>query len=71
MTKTSKYLYGVSAKAFKDLRYQDALIFKIRSAERLVKDLVKEHYMVRDEYRISDIQKAVKFNRALLAEIEV
>jgi len=70
--KTTEYLYGVQPEAFKSLNYVDALVFKITSAKaQLGKLLYNFNYIDRDDYRVNDIIKAIKFNEQLLSELNL
>jgi len=77
--KDSFYYYGCSAKEFVNMKYLDALEFKLKKAEQLKKELVEKQVKIfnddrtSDEYskitqRILDIEKAIIFNRELIRE---
>lgn len=70
---TYTYLYGYTPETIKAIRtmpYEDALKDKIRMAKELNVRLLKPDFMVRDDYRINDVLKAIIFNNQLLKELE-
>lgn len=71
MKKTAQYLYNCSGEDFKDLTYEEALLFKIEQAKKLKKELSNVHYTLRDTERLNAVIKAEKFNRDLYLEMEV
>ena len=64
------YLYNIEAECFKDMSYCDAIQLKIDSAKKLLDELVAVNHYARDDTRVKDILKAIKFNKDLLLEIE-
>ena len=70
MKKSTMYLYNIEAECFKDMSYCDAIELKISSAKKLIDDLVSVNHYARDDQRIKDILKAIKFNKDLLLEID-
>jgi len=70
MLKTTKYLYDMKAKEIENVPYKKALQMKIIKAKNLVNDLLNAHYMDRDDERLLDIVRAIKYNEKLLAEME-
>lgn len=68
--KTSEYYYGVKGHTFKDLSYVDALVYKIECSKELIHKLQAEMMYNRDNKRINDIVKAIKFNKELIEETE-
>ena len=68
--KSTEYLYGVSAREFSQLSYTDALYYRIQSAQSLVDELLIPHYTERDQVRLTDVLKAIKFNEDLLREMD-
>lgn len=67
--KSTEYLYGVPAREFSQLSYLDALYYRIKSAQALVDELLIPHYTERDQVRLTDVLKAIKFNEDLLREM--
>jgi len=69
--KDSKYLYGrESLKGLSVMKYEDALEVKINLAESVIASILREDYKIRDMNRVNDCIKAIKFNEALLNEIQ-
>jgi len=68
--KTTQYLYGVSPTEFSDLPYSIALQYKIGKASILIEELYEVSHPIRDDIRIHDIHKAIKFNAKLLEELK-
>lgn len=71
--KTYKDLYGVEEKEFMTLRtmyHPLALNQKIQWAKALNVELNEPHYLERDNYRISRVLKAIKFNQNQLGEFD-
>ncbi|MBD3842564.1 MAG: hypothetical protein IE909_11910 [Campylobacterales bacterium] len=66
---TSKYLYGVRARDFKDMKYKEALKYKLNSAKFLVKHLMVQD-TVTDRQRLHYVLKAMKHTERLIMEIE-
>ena len=67
------YLYGMTKEdvvKLKDTAYEDALKYKIKMAKELNERLLIPEYMTRDNTRINDVQKAIKFNEMLLGELK-
>ena len=70
MAKSTYYLYDLDPKLLINLSYVEAINFKIDSAKKLIKVLFEPSYMDRDNTRINDVYKAIKFNQALLEELK-
>jgi len=79
IVKDSFYYYGCSAVEFIHMNYLEALNYKLKKAEELKRELVEkqakifEENRTSDEYvkitqRISDIEKAIIFNKELIRE---
>lgn len=69
--KSTEYLYGVPAQKFSQLSYTEALHYRIKSAQTLVAELLAPPYNERDQVRLTDVLKAIKFNEDLLREMGV
>lgn len=69
MAKSTYYLYDLEPKLLINLSYVEAINLKIDSAKKLIKVLFEPSYMDRDNTRINDVNKAIKFNQALLEEL--
>ena len=69
VVKDCYYYYGVYPEDFKDKIYHEALKFKINSAKKLVKLILKDNVMDCDRHRLNDVLNAIKFNKKLLNEI--
>jgi hypothetical protein len=67
-TKDCYYLYDSDLKELKDMKYIDALEYKIKLADKLISKLLEVHYMERDMQRINDCKKAIDFNQKLIDE---
>jgi hypothetical protein len=65
------YLYSVTPKHFKNKEYFDVIDEKLRLGERLLGVLSEEDFLKRDTHRIYAVSEAVKFNIALLTELEM
>ena len=70
MAKSTYYLYDLDPKLLVKLSYVEAINLKIDSAKKLIKVLFESSYMDRDNTRINDVYKAIKFNQALLEELK-
>ena len=70
MAKSTYYLYDLDPKLLINLSYVEAINLKIDSAKKLIKVLFEQSYMDRDNTRINDVNKAIKFNQALLEELK-
>ena len=70
MAKSTYYLYDLDPKLLIKLSYVEAINLKIDSAKKLIKVLFEPSYMDRDNTRINDVNKAIKFNQALLEELK-
>lgn len=70
MAKSTYYLYDLDPKLLINLSYVEAINLKIDSAKKLIKVLFEPSYMNRDNARINDVYKAIKFNQALLEELK-
>ena len=64
----SKYLYDTEIKQFGNKPYSYVLVIKIYLAKKLMKKLVIDQNM-RDFQRMSEVSKAITFNRTLLKEV--
>ena len=67
------YYYGfddTSLQTLKDMKYEQAINYKITAAKSLLERLLTVDYLNRDNTRINDITKAVKFNQSLLEELK-
>ncbi len=69
MAKSTYYLYDLDPKLLINLSYVEAINLKIDSAKKLIKVLFEPNYMNRDNNRVNDVYKAIKFNQALLEEL--
>ena len=70
MAKSTYYLYDLDPKLLINLSYVEAINLKIDSAKKLIKVLFEPNFMDRDNSRINDVYKAIKFNQALLEELK-
>ena len=70
MAKSTYYLYDLDPKLLINLSYVEAINLKIDSAKKLIKVLFELNFMNRDNTRINDVNKAIKFNQALLEELK-
>ena len=70
MAKSTYYLYDLDPKLLINLSYVEAINLKIDSAKKLIKVLFEPSFMDRDNTRINDVNKAIKFNQALLEELK-
>lgn len=70
MAKSTYYLYDLDPKLLINLSYVEAINLKIDSAKKLIKVLFEPSYMDRENTRINDVNKAIKFNQALLEELK-
>ena len=70
MAKSTYYLYDLDPKLLVNLSYVEAINLKIDSAKKLIKVLFEPNFMDRDNTRINDVYKAIKFNQALLEELK-
>jgi hypothetical protein len=68
--KTCYYLYDSDLTELKNMKYIDALKYKIGLARNVIYDLNCAHYMKRDSIRINDCLSAIKFNETLIKEIQ-
>jgi len=66
--KTCKYYYGVNKATWHDMPYDEALLEKNRLAFELVLKLQSVKWQRRQNYRISEILRAIKHNETLLRE---
>ena len=64
----SKYLYDTDIKEHGNKPYYHVLVLKIHLAHKLMKKLVIDQDM-RDFQRMSEVNKAITFNRTLLKEV--
>ena len=70
MSKSTYYLYDLDPKLLINLSYVEAINLKIDSAKKLIKVLFEPSFMDRDNSRINDVYKSIKFNQALLEELK-
>ena len=70
MLKSTYYLYDLDPKLLINLSYVEAINLKIDSAKKLIKVLFEPSFMDRNNPRINDVCKAIKFNQALLEELK-
>ena len=63
----SKYLYDTNINEYAELPYNRVLVIKVYLAKKLMKKLVIDQDM-RDFQRMSEVNKAIIFNRTLLKE---
>ena len=70
MLKSTYYLYDLDPKLLINLSYVEAINLKIDSAKKLIKVLFEPNFMDRNNTRINDVYKAIKFNQALLEELK-
>ena len=64
----SKYLYDTEIKEYGNKPYYYVLALKINLAHKLMKKLVIDQDM-RDFQRMTEVNKAINFNRTLLKEV--
>ena len=67
---TTVYLYGCMPSDFKDMRYEEAIIFKIKEGNKLLGRLYDTPIMSRDADRIRKVSKAITLNEALIKEMK-
>lgn len=68
------YYYNFNEKDLehlKSLTYIQALEYKIKAAETLLKNLVYVELENRDLTRINFVMKAIKFNKELIEEVKI
>ena len=70
MSKSTYYLYDLDPKLLINLSYVEAINLKIDSAKKLIKVLFEPSFMDRNNTRINDVYKSIKFNQALLEELK-
>ena len=70
MTHSTQYLYDIQPTELISMFYPEALEYKVSSANVLLAKLLAPHYSIRDYVRIADINRAIKFNQSLLAELK-
>ena len=70
MAKSTYYLYDLDPKLLINLSYVEAINLKIDSAKKLIRVLFEPNFMDRNNTRINDVYKAIKFNQALLEELK-
>lgn len=67
------YYYGFTKEqiiALANMRYKQALEYKISSAKALLQRCVNMSFMEQDTARMNDIAKSIKFNEELLTELK-
>ena len=74
--KSTKYLFNLDPKKFKDKTYKEVLEMKIEAGKKLLEELVEEAANTKEyeEYiklvtRQKDVSKAIKHNECLLKEL--
>ncbi len=67
--KKTEYLYDLDPTLLKDMKYEDAIRYKILHANNLIARLMDVHWSGRDDERVSSVHKAIKFNEKLLKEL--
>ena len=67
--KTTRYLYDIEPQILAEMKYKDAIEFKITCAKELLYHLVHVKNEVLTK-RVKDIQKAIDFNIALREELK-
>ena len=74
--KSTKYLFDIDPKKFKDMTYEEVLKMKIEAGKKLLEELVEEATNTKnyEEYsklltRQNDVSKAIKHNECLLKEL--
>jgi len=65
---SAKYLYDTEMKEYAEYPYKDVLFVKIQLSTKLMKKLVITDNMI-DNQRMSEVSKAINFNRELLKEL--
>lgn len=71
MTHSTQHLYNIEPVLLKTMNYEKALKYKVEEAKKLIKDiLLVPHFTERDDSRINDVYKAIKFNESLLEELQ-
>jgi len=65
----TEYLYAIAPSVLTNMLYADALEYKLMSARKLIRELVKPHYSKRDDVRLSAVIKAAKHVAILLEEL--
>jgi mevalonate kinase len=65
---SAKYLYDTDMNEFAEYPYVDVLLIKIDLATELMRKLVLKDNMI-DNQRMSEVSKAISFNRELLKEL--
>lgn len=63
------HYYNSDLLEIKNMTYADAIKYKIYLGTKLIAELLNVPYMKRDEHRIRDVYKAIKFNKELLKEL--
>lgn len=66
---TTQELYGISPKDLAEMNYKQALEYKIQEAKALLAKLLEPNFMEQDTHKINRVNKAIKFNQQLLAEL--
>ena len=67
------YYYGfdeVGVQRLKEMKYEQAISYKILAAKALLHRLLDVNMTQRDNARISDVYKAIKFNQSLVEELK-
>lgn len=66
------YYYGfdeVSIQRLKEMKYEEAISYKLSASKALLHRLLDVNMTQRDNTRINDVYKAIKFNEELLEEL--
>jgi len=67
--KKTEHLFGIQPSVFKEMLYEDVLMLKLKGASEMLEELLKPHYLERDNDRINDIIKAINYTKQLLQEL--
>ncbi len=68
MKHTSTYLYDIDPLVFKNMKYEEALHFKIKAARKMMKKLAVKKDPA-DIHRYMAAENAIQFNERLLNEL--
>lgn len=66
---TTEYLYGIKPEVLSNMKYKEALEFKIQKGKEYIELLYKEPMETRDDRHITEIHKAMSFTKTLLEEL--
>ena len=70
IVKDCYYYYGIHADEFKDKNYVEAIKCKIKAANKLKSQMLRDGVINCDQYKLNDVIEAIKFNKRLLHEID-